>query len=612
LSGSAATFHRVVSAHFTVLAAARDGTVASISPTARPPGYTPLLAFRPHPESRIWFLMAPNLAAGARLSPAAGKGYGAVMAVVAGDKGTTLQAAADGLFLTIAPLDPKTGTGQVAFAATVAKAYEQVSFKALSNPEIPAQILAWAQVLQRLYAPNAHPVALAALFDTSAPEPTLAPALDAAASLFSAGDIAIFAAAILEQGPAALAHLRATYPDDLSATYALPEMAEWLSHRQDPPRLRQIGPELDRLDEEGLDGQFVSLPFACNTAWRRRTKPSRRACVVATARNEGLYLLEWIAHHKGLGFDHLFIYSNDNTDGSDDLLRALAEAGDITWIDNRVGAGHRAQWKAYGHALRVMPDVLDYDWALFIDLDEFFVPNPALYSSLGAFLDDHERREVDAIAVNWMMVGPNSQAHWRDDVMRRRFPAGRNDANAHIKTMMRPARFIHSFPHDPASYRDEPWIFRNSGGALHVHNPDAPGRALSLNPDFAGARIVHFFFKSAAEFLWKASRPRGDDVLSHAVGLVALNPGFMIGLVSSFDEAGEPTLMEHWGSEVDSRIAALLDLPGVRAAAEACKATYARQMPGILRLAEESTVIRDTGAAGETFLAILRREITPA
>jgi hypothetical protein len=611
LSGTAPTFFRVVSSHFTVLAAARNGGVASISPTARPPGYTPLLAFRPHPESQLWFLMAPNFPAGVTLSVHGGQGYGAMMPVIANEKGTTLQAVADGRFLTIAPLDPRTGTGTVSFVATRAQAYEQVSFKTLSKPEIPAQLLAWAQVLTRVCVPNVDPVALAALFDTQAPDPILAPALDAAASRLSAGDIAIFAAAILEKGPAALAHLRATYPDDLSASHALPEMAEWLTHRQPPPRLRTLGPDLDQLDQDGINGAFVSLPFACNTAWRRMAKPRRRACVVATARNEGLYFLEWIAHHKVLGFDHLFIYSNGNTDGSDDLLRALADAGEITWIDNHVGAGRRAQWKAYGHALRVMPDLLDYDWALFIDLDEFFVPNPALYSSLGAFLDDHERRDVDAIAINWMMVGANGQTQWRDDVMRRRFPTGPNAADAHIKTMMRPARFIHSFPHDPVSYRDEPWIFRNSRGGLHVHNPDASRRALSLDPDFTAARIVHFFYKSAAEFLWKASRNRGDYAVSNDVGLVAFNPGFMIGLVNSFDEPGEPTLMDHWATEVDARITALLDLPGVRTAAEACKQTYARQIPSILRLAEDSAAIRDTGAAGETFLAMLRRDITP-
>ena len=37
-------------------------------------------------------------------------------------------------------------------------------------------------------------------------------------------------------------------------------------------------------------------------------------------RDEGLVILEWVAHYRALGFDTIVVYTNDNTDGSDDLL----------------------------------------------------------------------------------------------------------------------------------------------------------------------------------------------------------------------------------------------------------------------------------------------------
>ena len=44
-------------------------------------------------------------------------------------------------------------------------------------------------------------------------------------------------------------------------------------------------------------------------------------------RNEGPYLFDWIIYHRALGFDTATVYSNDNTDGSDELLSFLQQRG---------------------------------------------------------------------------------------------------------------------------------------------------------------------------------------------------------------------------------------------------------------------------------------------
>ena len=46
-------------------------------------------------------------------------------------------------------------------------------------------------------------------------------------------------------------------------------------------------------------------------------------------RNEGVYALEWLAYHQSLGIDEFFIYSNNNDEGSDALLKRLSGAGVI-------------------------------------------------------------------------------------------------------------------------------------------------------------------------------------------------------------------------------------------------------------------------------------------
>lgn len=64
-------------------------------------------------------------------------------------------------------------------------------------------------------------------------------------------------------------------------------------------------------------------------------------------KNEGPYLLEWIAFHKAIGFNNFVIYSNDNDDGSDELLSQLQEAGYIQWRPRTIAEGQSPQLSAF-------------------------------------------------------------------------------------------------------------------------------------------------------------------------------------------------------------------------------------------------------------------------
>uniref|UniRef100_UPI002FBEF9A9 glycosyltransferase family 2 protein n=1 Tax=Escherichia coli TaxID=562 RepID=UPI002FBEF9A9 len=138
----------------------------------------------------------------------------------------------------------------------------------------------------------------------------------------------------------------------------------------------------------------LSNPIISKNSWvelihnlRKIYPPKHKSCIVATSKNEGVYLVEWIAYHLSIGFDAIFIYSNDNDDGSDELLNNLHNEGIIYYIKNIVGDGVSAQNKAYAHALTINKEVLNYEWSLFIDIDEFFVLNEFMFSSITDYLD---------------------------------------------------------------------------------------------------------------------------------------------------------------------------------------------------------------------------------
>lgn len=39
-----------------------------------------------------------------------------------------------------------------------------------------------------------------------------------------------------------------------------------------------------------------------------------RACLMATAKNEAPYLLEWVAHQQTVGFTDIILFQNDSGD----------------------------------------------------------------------------------------------------------------------------------------------------------------------------------------------------------------------------------------------------------------------------------------------------------
>lgn len=126
-----------------------------------------------------------------------------------------------------------------------------------------------------------------------------------------------------------------------------------------------------------------------------------RCALVTSVRNEGPWLLEWIAYHRLLGFDSIFIASNHNTDGSDQLLERLDHCGVIRHIDNSdVGDDAAPQLTAYR---KIVDDKLfqEHDWVFVEDADEFLVLHD--HVTVQDFIRDHGA--VDGVAINYLIFG---------------------------------------------------------------------------------------------------------------------------------------------------------------------------------------------------------------
>ncbi len=130
---------------------------------------------------------------------------------------------------------------------------------------------------------------------------------------------------------------------------------------------------------------------------------------VTCVKNEGPFLLEWIAYNRLIGVTDFLFYSNDCDDGTDALLDMLAERGIVRHLPNPA-EGRNYQMEALKHA-RGQPIVAEADWVWVADVDEFLnihVGNhtiPALIAACG---------DPQAISVNFQFFANDGVERFED------------------------------------------------------------------------------------------------------------------------------------------------------------------------------------------------------
>jgi hypothetical protein len=94
-----------------------------------------------------------------------------------------------------------------------------------------------------------------------------------------------------------------------------------------------------------------------------------RITAVTCVKNEGPFLIEWIAFNRVIGVTDFLFYSNDCTDATDEILDALQAEGVVTHLPNPA-KGRNYQMEALKNA-RKQEVVAQADWVWVADVDEF-------------------------------------------------------------------------------------------------------------------------------------------------------------------------------------------------------------------------------------------------
>ncbi len=235
--------------------------------------------------------------------------------------------------------------------------------------------------------------------------------------------------------------------------------------------------------------------------------------VVCAMRNEGPFILEWVAWQKMLGFDDILIAYNDCTDHSPQMLAILEQAGWVTAIEHHPRPGRPPQASAFHHAAR-HPLVQAADWMFICDVDEFLI----LHAGDGTLPDfvGPDVPDVAGIAIHWKCFGDSGLAEWHDGLTHRTFTHAapeQSRANIFFKSLIyQPRRFGRFGTHSPRRWQgagawnegSNHWI-RSNGARMSNFNPDTNAQRLT-RPRWVthtNAQLNHYVIRTRENFEFK-------------------------------------------------------------------------------------------------------------
>ncbi len=143
---------------------------------------------------------------------------------------------------------------------------------------------------------------------------------------------------------------------------------------------------------------------------KRHASPHGQVTAVSMMKDEGPYVIEWVAHHLAVGFTDLVVYTNDCSDGTDDMLIRLEALGLCHHRRNDIPQGIRPQPSALNYA-QAEPVVQLSDWVMVFDADEFLSIRYG-DGTLDDLLAATRGLGANGIVVTWRIFGSGGVVDW--------------------------------------------------------------------------------------------------------------------------------------------------------------------------------------------------------
>ncbi len=312
------------------------------------------------------------------------------------------------------------------------------------------------------------------------------------------------------------------------------------------------------------------LPEAKTDAAKKRKND---VAIVTTMKNEGPFILEWLAYHRVIGVEKFLVFTNDCTDGTDTFFDLLQRKGLLEHRENPFREMELKPQHAALAAAEEEPIMQNAGWCICMDVDEYInihVGDGTLKALFNAVPD------ANMISLTWRLYG-NADVH-------------EFDPRPIIGQFDRCAPEMSRKPHQAWGFKT---LFRNIGlfKKMGVHRPKGlkPQLVEEINwvngsgkpmpekeyrtawrstTETVGYNMVslnHYAVRSAESFLVKRDRGRVNHV-DRDQGLA-----YWFRMNNNFEENRSIMRMIPL---VEAEMARLLEDPEIRAAHEHCIAEH--------------------------------------
>jgi hypothetical protein len=272
-----------------------------------------------------------------------------------------------------------------------------------------------------------------------------------------------------------------------------------------------LGHDPFRVPEPEIKPEVIAVPAAAR---------GEKIVLITAMKNEGPFLLEWIAYHRAIGVTDIIVFTNDCTDGTDTFLDLLATFGIVEHYPNPFREMKLKPQHAGFRTAEQLETVKNADWLMTLDVDEFINVHVGdghlqdLFAAVG---------QANMISCTWRLFGNSDLDSFDDDFLLRQFTrcAAENASRPHqawgFKTLYQNNGIFRKLGvHRPKGLKGSAVSYLNWVNGSGQEMPKKEFRSgWRSNTETVGYDLVslnHYAVRSTQSFLVKRDRGRVNHV----------------------------------------------------------------------------------------------------
>lgn len=247
-------------------------------------------------------------------------------------------------------------------------------------------------------------------------------------------------------------------------------------------------------DDTRVNIGFVRLQEIIYSTPKDSLRAKCKLSVCAIMKDEAPYLIEWLEFHKIVGVERFYLYNNNSTDNTLDIVQSYVQSGEVVLHDWPFSPKQQAS--AYEHCLAAYRQ--ESEWITFLDLDEFLFPTEK--NNLIEVLEEFD--SVPAVGVNTLIFGSSGHETRPGGLQIENFTQRSQDdfeSNRYIKSIVRPEQILRpNCPHFFVPINDDLFTV--------TENKEPLASSISERLSVEKLRVNHYHTRSKQEMKQKVMR----------------------------------------------------------------------------------------------------------